>query len=94
MVSSLKKSRGLFVNARLSKGEGHAISVNGGHYYCHCSANCGINVIFFYAPTIFEQSGVGTNAAFMQAVWIGLVNVAFTVVAMLTIDKWEENRCC
>ncbi|HAX27128.1 MAG TPA: MFS transporter, partial [Alteromonas macleodii] len=31
----------------------------------------GINVIFFYAPTIFEQSGVGTNAAFMQAVWIG-----------------------
>ncbi|MFZ8199533.1 sugar porter family MFS transporter [Alteromonas portus] len=51
----------------------------------------GINVIFFYAPTIFEQSGVGTNAAFMQAVWIGLVNVAFTVVAMLTIDKWGRR---
>ena len=51
----------------------------------------GINVIFFYAPTIFEQSGVGTNAAFMQAVWIGLVNVAFTVVAMLTIDKWGRK---
>ncbi len=51
----------------------------------------GINVIFFYAPTIFEQSGVGTNAAFMQAVWIGLVNVAFTVVAMLTIDRWGRK---
>ena len=51
----------------------------------------GINVIFFYAPTIFEQSGVGTDAAFMQAVWIGLVNVAFTVVAMLTIDKWGRK---
>ncbi|WP_334049929.1 sugar porter family MFS transporter [Alteromonas gracilis] len=51
----------------------------------------GINVIFFYAPTIFEQSGVGTNAAFMQAVWIGVVNVAFTVVAMLTIDKWGRK---
>ncbi|GFD69300.1 sugar porter family MFS transporter [Alteromonas sp. KUL106] len=51
----------------------------------------GINVIFFYAPTIFEQSGVGTNAAFMQAVLIGVVNVAFTIAAMLTIDKWGRK---
>jgi MFS family permease len=27
----------------------------------------------------------------MQAVWIGLVNVAFTVIAMLTIDKWGRK---
>ena len=27
----------------------------------------GINSVFFYAPMIFEQSGIGTNAAFMQA---------------------------
>lgn len=51
----------------------------------------GINVIFFYAPTIFEQSGVGTNAAFMQAVLIGVVNVVFTIVAMFTIDKWGRK---
>ncbi|BFT31812.1 hypothetical protein D210916BOD24_29880 [Alteromonas sp. D210916BOD_24] len=51
----------------------------------------GINVIFFYAPTIFEQSGVGTNAAFMQAVLIGIVNVVFTIVAMFTIDKWGRK---
>ena len=48
----------------------------------------GINVIFFYAPTIFEHSGVGTDAAFMQAIFIGLVNIIFTVVAMVTIDRW------
>ncbi|WP_100642905.1 sugar porter family MFS transporter [Alteromonas facilis] len=47
----------------------------------------GINVVFFYAPTIFEQSGVGTNAAFMQAIVIGVVNVIFTIVAMVCIDK-------
>ena len=47
----------------------------------------GINVIFFYAPTIFEQSGVGTNAAFVQATWIGVVNVIFTLVAMYIIDR-------
>jgi sugar porter (SP) family MFS transporter len=47
----------------------------------------GINSVFFYAPMIFEQSGIGTNAAFMQAVLVGLVNLAFTVVALLMIDR-------
>ena len=47
----------------------------------------GINSIFFYAPMIFEQSGVGTDASFMQAVLVGIVNLVFTVAAMLLIDK-------
>jgi MFS transporter, SP family, arabinose:H+ symporter len=47
----------------------------------------GINSVFFYAPMIFEQSGIGTNAAFMQAVLVGLVNVVFTVLAMALIDR-------
>ena len=47
----------------------------------------GINAVFFYAPMIFEQSGIGADAAFMQAVLVGLTNLAFTVVAMLLIDK-------
>ena len=40
----------------------------------------GINSVFFYAPMIFEQSGVGTDASFMQAVLVGLVNLVFTVL--------------
>jgi sugar porter (SP) family MFS transporter len=47
----------------------------------------GINSVFFYAPMIFEQSGIGTNAAFMQAVLVGIVNLVFTVAAMLLIDR-------
>jgi len=47
----------------------------------------GINSVFFYAPMIFEQSGVGTDASFMQAVLVGVVNLVFTVAAMLLIDK-------
>lgn len=47
----------------------------------------GINSVFFYSPMIFEQSGIGTNAAFMQAVLVGLVNLVFTIVAMALIDK-------
>jgi sugar porter (SP) family MFS transporter len=47
----------------------------------------GINAVFFYAPMIFEKSGIGTNAAFMQAALVGLVNLVFTVVAMALIDR-------
>ena len=47
----------------------------------------GINSVFFYAPMIFEQSGIGTDASFMQAVLVGIVNLVFTVVAMIFIDK-------
>ena len=47
----------------------------------------GINAIFFYAPMIFEQSGIGTDAAFLQAVLVGLVNIVFTVLAILLIDR-------
>ncbi len=51
----------------------------------------GINAVFFYAPTIFEQSGIGTNAAFMQAVLVGLVNLVFTLVAMALIDRFGRR---
>jgi MFS family permease len=47
----------------------------------------GINAVFFYAPMIFEQSGIGTDASFMQAVLVGLVNLVFTVLAILLIDR-------
>lgn len=47
----------------------------------------GVNAIYFYAPTVFEQSGIGTDAAFAQAVAIGVTNIVFTVVSMLLIDR-------
>ncbi|MDO6641661.1 MFS transporter [Shewanella sp. 5_MG-2023] len=47
----------------------------------------GINAIMFYAPTVFEQLGIGTDAAFFQATILGLVSIVFTVIAILLIDK-------
>ena len=47
----------------------------------------GINSVFFYAPMIFEQSGIGTDASFVQAILVGLTNLVFTVLAILFIDK-------
>jgi len=47
----------------------------------------GINSVFFYAPMIFEQSGIGTDASFMQAILVGLVNLVFTALAIMLIDR-------
>jgi sugar porter (SP) family MFS transporter len=52
----------------------------------------GINSVFFYAPMIFEQTGGGTDAAFQQAIIVGLVNLVFTVVAMIYIDKLGRKK--
>jgi len=51
----------------------------------------GINSVFFYAPMIFEQSGLGTDAAFMQAILVGLVNLGFTILAILFIDRFGRK---
>ena len=47
----------------------------------------GINAVLFYAPTIFEQLGTGTDAAFSLAIWNGIISVIFTVLSLLLIDK-------
>ena len=47
----------------------------------------GINAILTYAPTVIEQLGLGTDASFMSAIWIGLVSVIFTILSLVLIDK-------
>jgi sugar porter (SP) family MFS transporter len=47
----------------------------------------GINAIFYYLPTIFVQAGGGINAAFWQAVLVGLVNLGMTFVAIRFVDR-------
>jgi MFS family permease len=47
----------------------------------------GINSVFFYAPMIFEQSGIGTDASFIQAILVGITNLVFTIIALLLIDR-------
>ncbi|MGQ1909537.1 sugar porter family MFS transporter [Marinifilum sp. RC60d5] len=47
----------------------------------------GINSVFFYAPMIFEQTGIGTDASFSQAILVGLINLVFTLFAIWLVDK-------
>ena len=51
----------------------------------------GINVALYYAPRIFESMGSGKDASMMQTVVMGLVNVIFTVIAIVTVDKWGRK---
>lgn len=47
----------------------------------------GINVALYYAPRIFESMGAAKDASMLQTIVMGLVNVIFTVVAIMTVDK-------
>lgn len=52
----------------------------------------GINVFLYYAPTIFKEfNDAGMNVALLQTIMIGAVNLAFTVVAIIKIDKWGRK---
>lgn len=47
----------------------------------------GINAVYFYATSIFKQTGIGTDAAFSSGVLLSTVSVIFTFVAIYLIDK-------
>jgi sugar porter (SP) family MFS transporter len=48
---------------------------------------CGINVVFNYTATIFESIGASKDDQLLQTVFIGGVNLLFTLLAMGLVDK-------
>lgn len=51
----------------------------------------GINAIMYYAPRIFEMTGLAKDTALLQVVVIGVTNMLFTIVAMFIIDKFGRK---
>jgi len=47
----------------------------------------GINAIIYYAPRIFEMSGLGTASSLLSTVGLGIVNFIFTLTAIRFIDR-------
>ncbi|MBA4167573.1 MAG: sugar porter family MFS transporter [Chitinophagaceae bacterium] len=47
----------------------------------------GINAIIYYAPRIFEMTGLGRHASLLSSVGIGTVNFIFTLLALQFIDR-------
>ena len=53
----------------------------------------GINTILYYAPKIFIMAGIETaSSAYANAIMIGVVNVFFTVLAVMTVDQIGRRR--
>ena len=47
----------------------------------------GINAVLYFAPRIFEMTGLGAKAALLQSVGIGVTNLVFTFVGLWLIDR-------
>ncbi len=52
---------------------------------------CGINVIFNYAEEIFRAAGYDVSGMMFNIVITGIVNLAFTFVAIKTVDRWGRR---
>jgi sugar porter (SP) family MFS transporter len=53
-------------------------------FFNQCS---GVNAILYFAPRIFELTGLQASAALLQSVGVGLTNLVFTFVGLWLIDK-------
>jgi SP family xylose:H+ symportor-like MFS transporter len=51
----------------------------------------GINVVLYYAPEIFKNVGFDTNASLFQTIIVGAVNLIFTVVAIVAVDRFGRK---
>jgi MFS transporter, SP family, arabinose:H+ symporter len=47
----------------------------------------GINAILYFAPRIFELTGLAAKAALLQSIGIGITNLVFTFVGLWLIDR-------
>jgi sugar porter (SP) family MFS transporter len=52
----------------------------------------GINAIIYYAPRIFEMTGLGKSSALLSSAGVGLVNFVFTLLALNFIDRFGRRK--
>jgi len=51
----------------------------------------GINAIIYFAPRIFELTGLGAETALLSSVGVGVTNLVFTMFGLLLIDKFGRR---
>ena len=51
----------------------------------------GINAIIYYAPRVFEMTGLGKSAALLSSTGIGVVNLIFTMAGLSLIDRFGRR---
>ncbi|TVR13080.1 MAG: MFS transporter [Balneolaceae bacterium] len=51
----------------------------------------GINAIIYFAPRIFELTGLGAETALLSTVGVGVTNLVFTMLGLLLIDRFGRR---
>lgn len=51
----------------------------------------GINVVLYYAPAIFKDMGAQTDSSLLSTIYVGIVNLVFTVIAIQTVDRFGRK---
>lgn len=51
----------------------------------------GINAIIYYAPKIFSMTGADKSSALLSSVGIGVVNLIFTIIGWVLIDRYGRR---
>ena len=51
----------------------------------------GINVVLYYASDIFGKMGTSTDTSLLQTIIVGAINLLFTILAILTVDKFGRK---
>ncbi len=52
----------------------------------------GINAIIYYAPRIFEMTGLGKSSSLLSSAGVGLINLIFTLISMNLIDRYGRRK--
>lgn len=52
----------------------------------------GINALMYYTPRIFQMAGFEKSSALLSSVGIGIVNLIFTMAALLIIDHFGRKK--
>ena len=84
------------IDASLKETKGHLLSYGGliiivGILLSAFQQLVGINAVLYFGPKMFENMGFTGDASFAQTVIMGIVMVAFTLVATVTVDKWGRK---
>jgi len=52
----------------------------------------GTIAVGYYAPIIFQKTGIGTNASLIETIGIGVVKIIFVAIFMVYIDKLGRKK--
>jgi SP family xylose:H+ symportor-like MFS transporter len=51
----------------------------------------GINAVLYYAPLMFKNMGASTDTALLQTIIVGVANIVFTLIALVSVDRWGRK---